>query len=112
MNFAGKTAELISAFFLVLKGYKIKCMNYRKKCGELDIVAEKKDKLVFIEVKYRKNSKFGQAELFVDKHKQKKVVNTAHSYMFDKGINPEDIVYRFDIIGITGFKIKHIENAF
>lgn len=112
MNFRGKLAELLSSFFLFLKGYKILARNYRKKWGELDIVASKNKVLVFVEVKYRKTKDFGEAELFVDKRKQTKVIKTAKSYMFDKGINPEDTLYRFDIIGITGFKLKHIENAF
>lgn len=112
MNFAGKAAEVFSYFFLFFKGYSIKAKNYRKSWGEIDLIVEKNKVLIFVEVKYRKSDRFGEAELFVDKIKQRKVIKTARSYMFDMGINPEDTAYRFDIIGITGFKVKHIKNAF
>ncbi len=112
MNLAGKLAEFFSALFLIFKGYSIVERNYRKKFGELDIIAKKGETLIFVEVKYRKTDKFGSPEQFVDEKKQHKLLKTAKTYMFEKKINPENIVYRFDVIGITGFKIKHIKNAF
>jgi putative endonuclease len=109
---SGKLAELFSILLLIAKGYSILESNYRKKWGELDIVAKKGNVLVFVEVKFRKTERFGFAEQFVDNNKQRKLIKTAKAYMFEKGINPENTVYRFDVIGITGLKVNHIKNAF
>ncbi len=109
MRFKGLFWERISAVYLFLKGYKIREFNFGTRLGEIDIICEKGDTLVFVEVKYRKKTDFGRAEEFVDKRKISKIVKTAKLYLASEN---EDKKIRFDVIAVNGFKINHIKNAF
>ncbi len=105
----GDSYEDIAADFLREKGYKILKRNFHSRYGEIDIIAYKDGVYVFCEVKYRKNADYGLPAEFVTKKKQDKIAKTVAGYMmYNKFV--ED--YRFDIIGILGDEINHIENAF
>jgi len=95
-----------------MKGYRILARNYRVRGGELDIVAGKGNTLIFVEVKYRKTARFGKADEFVDERKQKKLKLAAKFYMAEKRLNPEHQNYRFDVVAIDRFRLRHIKNAF
>jgi len=105
----GSFWEKFAGFYLFLKGYKLLEFNYGTRFGEIDIICRDKDTIVFVEVKYRKNKKFGAAEEFVDKRKIKKIVKTAKDYILKKNLEGN---FRFDVVAINGFKINHIKNAF
>lgn len=112
---SGNKAETFACKFLSRKGYKIISRNYRTKFGEIDIIAQDEDILCFVEVKYRKNSDFGNPEDFVDFRKQKKLLKTAKIYLAQKRISEVNI--RFDIIGLVSdsknkYIAKLIKNAF
>ncbi len=111
-HFSGVIAEWVTAGWLWIKGYQILARNYRIRGGELDIVAGKRDTLVFVEVKYRKTARFGKADEFVDKRKQKKLKLAAKFYMAEKRLNPEHQNYRFDVVAIDRFHFRHIKDAF
>jgi putative endonuclease len=111
-QFSGAFAEWISAGWLRIKGYRILKRNYRVRGGELDIVAERRETLVFIEVKFRRSDRFGRAEEFVDSRKQKRLRLAARTYMSSEGVNPEHKNHRFDVIAIDRFHVRHIKNAF
>ena len=68
----GALAEEKAQAFLKQKGYRIVRCNYRKPCGEIDIIAQDKDVIVFIEVKTRTSEEFGLPCQAVDKRKQEK----------------------------------------
>lgn len=107
----GNKAEDQAADYLKRQGYKIIERNYNLPCGEIDIIAKKNKTLVFVEVKYRKNSEdFGGPAAAVNKAKQKKVINAALSYIKTKKPNYDGLM--FDIIAVSGDKIEHIQNAF
>ncbi|MBQ4493875.1 MAG: YraN family protein [Elusimicrobiaceae bacterium] len=107
----GNKAEDQAADYLKRQGYKIIERNYNLPCGEIDIIAKKNKTLVFVEVKYRKNSEdFGGPAAAVNKAKQKKVINAALSYIKTKKPNYAGLM--FDIIAVSGDKIEHIQNAF
>lgn len=98
--------------YLREKGYAIIRRNYRVGKAEIDIIARKDDLLVFVEVKTRTNDDFGYPEEFVNRRKQRMILNAADSYILKTGWQ-EDI--RFDIIAITMTKppeLFHIEDAF
>ena len=110
---AGKAGENLAARFLIKNGYNIAVRNYYSRFGEIDIIAEKGDLILFVEVKYRKNDYYSAPSMSVTVRKQEKIKKTALKYISDKEISNKD--FRFDIIEITGvkeFKINHIENAF
>ncbi len=111
----GKRGEKIAIDYLVSKGYKILEENWRFKRAEIDIIAKDKEGvLIFIEVKTRSYTFFGEPEVFVDEKKKKLLLDAASQYM--KTINYEWAI-RFDIIGIVidksnYVKISHFEDAF
>lgn len=106
----GTEKEQVAMQFLISKGYDIIELNYRCKPGEIDIIARDGKYLVFVEVKYRKSDKMGTPFEAVTVHKQNKIRQVATWYITQKHLN--DVWIRYDVIGILGEDIKHIENAF
>ena len=92
-------------------GYIILERNFRSKKGEIDIIAKDTDTLVFCEVKYRSNTRYGLPEEAVDYRKQDKIRKTAAYYLFRNNF-PVETRVRFDVIAVLGEKITHIEDAF
>ena len=112
----GDFGESAAAAYLEDNEYEILERNYRVKCGEIDIIAEKDGCVVFTEVKTRKNNIFGEPSEYVDYRKQKRIKMAASLYA--------DIEYtemRFDVIEVfyqivdgnmSVSETKHIEDAF
>ncbi|MCP3660368.1 MAG: YraN family protein [Bacteroidetes bacterium] len=109
----GIFCEKKACLYLSNHDYKIVEQRYRYKKGEIDIIAKKHNLLVFIEVKGRKNSNYGNSESFVDQTKEKIIIETAEAYIFLNDWNGD---IRFDIIAIQGkfknYKLLHFEDAF
>lgn len=93
----GKFGEEKGIEFLKKKGYKILTKNFRTKLGEIDIIAKKDKKIVFIEVKTRRNSEFGFPEESVNRKKLLRIERCAHIYLTRNKI---DCDYRFEILSI------------
>ncbi len=107
----GNKAEDQAAKYLKEKGYKILARNFSCKMGEIDIIAEDKQKtLIFVEVKQRKTNLFGGGLAAVNKAKQRRIALTAAAYIKKTRINY--FALRFDIITVTAGVIQHYENAF
>lgn len=101
--------------FLQEKGYEIIKTNFTfGNVGEIDIVARDKGYLVFIEVKYRKDDRFGSPEYSLTPQKIGKIRRVAEAYLYVNKIQNQDC--RFDFVGITKvdgkLNINHIINAF
>ena len=73
--------------FLINKGYKIIETNYSNKIGEIDIVAQVNDTIVFVEVKTRSSNQYGYGREAVNVSKQNKIRLVATSYIKLKKIN-------------------------
>lgn len=112
-NEFGKISEDRAVAYLMARGYTIRDRNWRLGHKELDIVAQKNDTLAIIEVKARKNDRYGDAVDAVTDDKIYKIVQAANAYVRYHRIN---LNVRFDIIAITGEPgrqtIEHIEDAF
>lgn len=110
----GKIGEQKACDFLRHKGYKIVAQNYRCKIGEIDIIAEKQDEVIFVEVKTRTGTRFGYPAEAVNYHKQQKILKTALCYL--SHLHRGDVRCRFDILEILvtaeQFQFNHIVNAF
>ncbi|MDU2066065.1 MAG: YraN family protein [Sporomusaceae bacterium] len=111
----GKEGEAAACSFLLRQGYQILARNYRRKCGEIDIIAQKQNSIVFVEVKSRHSEKFGKPCEAVNWRKQKKIMQTACLYLQSKGLL--DVSLRFDIIEVYFLyekivKIQHLPDAF
>lgn len=109
----GRQGEKTASEYLKKSGYTILETNWRFRKYEVDIIASKATEIIFVEVKTRFNSAFGEPELFVSNSKQKFLVEAAHHYLVTKNIESEA---RFDIIAVTGTNstevVKHLEGAF
>lgn len=108
----GNKGEELAAHFLVGNGYEIVARNYRYKHAEIDIIARTKNFLVFVEVKTRSSSAFGEPENFVNNHKVGKIMEGAEQFMIDNQYHGN---IRFDIVSIKMASpplIEHFEDAF
>jgi len=97
-NIFGQWAELEAIKLLQSKGYKILNVNFYSQFGEIDIVATTLNELVFVEVKARAPTQFGQAFEVVSLSKQKKLVKTALKFLQEHP-QYEQYYCRFDVIG-------------
>ncbi len=113
----GFVAEGLAAKFLEQRSYKILGHNFRRPWGEIDVIAEKDDIIVFVEVKAGTTNVAGfEPELRADWEKMRKVVRTARTYLSYKKI-PPDKAWQIDIISVVFEKgrgvaqIKHFKNV-
>jgi putative endonuclease len=110
----GKAGEDLAASFLERNGLKILERNYRFERGEIDLIAEEGDELVFVEVKARRSKMYGSPEDAVTEEKQEQVHAVADGYLFERDIDNRPC--RFDVVAIE-FKngkaeIRHTRDAF
>ena len=113
----GAWGEALAAEYLRKKRYKIVASGYRSRFGEIDLIAENRKFLVFVEVKLRKSGSFASAHEYVDRRKQDKLRITASLYLSQ---NPTRLQPRFDVIEIYAPEgtetarpeIHHMEDAF
>ncbi|GEJ45028.1 YraN family protein [Chryseobacterium sp. ON_d1] len=113
-NDFGKIAENLAADHLKKYGYKILVRNFRFQKAEIDIIAEKDDLIIIVEVKARSTDAFMLPHEAVTKTKIKSIVSAANHYLEE--FNRDNEV-RFDIISVLPDKnknlaIDHIMDAF
>ena len=111
----GETGEAIASKFLEKNGYTILAQNYRRRFGEIDIIAREGDNLVFIEVKTRTGVSHGHPLDAITFKKQKQISKVAQCYLAEK--NLFDTAARFDVISVIISKnspvnIEVVTNAF
>ena len=113
MRRLGIEGEEAAVRFLKKKGYRIISRNYKSPAGEMDIIAEDGDTLVFVEVKTRTDDSFGHPFEAVTHRKQEKLRKVALSYLKH---SRREAPSRFDVLSIemNGAKhtIEHIKDAF
>lgn len=111
---AGDRGERLALEYLVGKGYVLVESNYRTRFGEIDLILRSGTTLVFVEVKLRRGSGFGDPLESVTPRKQATIRALAEGYIADREPDFEDA--RFDVVGILetegGREIQHIEDAF
>ena len=113
----GAWGEAVAAEYLRKKHYKIVASGYHSRFGEIDLIAQNRKNLIFVEVKLRKSARFALAREYVDVRKQDKLRVTASIYLSQ---NPTNLQPRFDIIeiyapdgtGTAAPEIYHMEDAF
>lgn len=114
----GQIGEAAACVYLTEANYTIVDRNWRCRSGEIDIIAEREGRLIFVEVRARKaGGRFGTAAESVDRRKQQKLRDTAQVYL--RSVGRSDASVRFDVIAITlnGLdesiaECKHFESAF
>lgn len=108
----GDFGERLAATYLEQKGYAIVERNYRYRRAEIDIIAQKENLLLFVEVKARTNKHYGYPEEAVDNKKAAMIVMAADQYIYEK---QWEFDIRFDIVSIDlrgKTSISHFEDAF
>lgn len=94
----GKKAEDAACSFLIKNGLELITRNYKCRYGEIDLIMQDQDTLVFVEVRYRKSADYGSALESIDTGKQRRLVFTANHYLSRLPALPTS---RFDIIALT-----------
>ncbi len=114
MRELGTIGERLAMEYLKAQGYKILEKNYRCSVGEVDIIAQDQDTIVFVEVKTRRNTFIAAPYESVGKHKQKKILEVAQCYLEEKDLVNHEI--RFDVLSIVmrgaTHQIEHLREAF
>ena len=107
----GHAAEDAAVAYLISRGIEIVVRNFRRKLGELDVVARERDTLIIVEVRTRASNRFGGAAASVDYRKQVKLRRTAALFL---GQNKDlaRLGVRFDVVAVTPTGIEWIKHAF
>jgi len=110
----GNKGEEYAVNYLFANKYNVLNRNYRLGRAEVDIIAQKDNILLFIEVKTRKNIRFGYPETFVSEAQQERIHYVAEEYILQ---NNWQGAIRFDILaiiwdGTNEPNIEHFEDAF
>ena len=111
MNRAGARAEELCAELLRKAGLRVLARNWRCRHGEIDLVAEEGGTLVFAEVRYRRDERFGGAAESVTSAKQSRLIAAARLYLMRR----PDVNCRFDVLlldSLDSGRIRWIRNAF
>lgn len=112
-NELGKLGEQLAVDFLSKRGYKIIAKNYRYLKAEVDIIVQKENTLIGVEVKTRSSDYFENPQDAVNPKKIKLLVMAMNNYVEE---NDLDVEVQFDIVAITKnqqkFDVEHIKDAF
>ncbi|MGE5473118.1 MAG: YraN family protein [Ignavibacteriales bacterium] len=113
----GQVGEKKARKYLVDNGYTILKNNFTCKLGEIDIIAEKEEYIIFIEVKTRTNVNYGFPIESISFKKRKSIIKSAKVFLLQKKLT--DSAVRFDVIEVltgsekeSSININHIMNAF
>ena len=107
----GRTAEDAAVAFLESQGLEILFRNFRRRAGELDIVAREGHTLIIVEVRTRCSDKFGGAAASVDFRKQAKLRRAA-ALLLQQRNDLARLRVRFDVVAMTPAGIEWIKHAF
>ncbi len=99
-NKTGQQAEDTACHYLKTQGLSLVERNYSSPRGEIDLIMKDNSTTVFIEVRFRRNSRFGSGAESVDQHKQRKLLATAAHYL-QKNPKAARGACRFDVISLT-----------
>lgn len=111
----GALGERIAADYLEKQGYRVRERNFRCQEGEIDIIAEKDDFLIFVEVRTRRSSSMGTPEESVTAFKVERLITVAQSYIQSHQDLPPS--WRIDVVAVELkpkgkiSRIEHIENV-
>ena len=110
----GQPGEDLACEHLVRQGMRVLVRNYRCRAGEIDVVAEDRGTLVFVEVKERRGDSHGRAVEAVTPEKRRRMLRAAHLYAAQHGSSNRPI--RFDVVAIDwgpdGPRVRHDAGAF
>jgi putative endonuclease len=95
----GQKGEAVARAYLERRGVRILAMNYTCAAGEIDLVGQEQDAILFIEVKTRTSQAFGPAPAAVHHRKQRQIVRTAEWFLAERRLR--EVACRFDVVAVT-----------
>ena len=98
----GEYTESLACQYLENGGLKLIEKNFNCRMGEIDLIMQDNDSLVFVEVRYRKSNHFGSGAESITVSKQSKLIKTASLYL-QRHDKMNKYPARFDVVSITGF---------
>lgn len=110
----GKISERVACDYLEHHGLQLIAANYQCKCGEIDLIMQDGEILVFVEVRYRKDDDYGDGIATVTKFKQHKIIKAAIYYLQQHDLY-DKVSCRFDVVGSSGGdgdSVQWIKDAF
>lgn len=109
----GRRGEELAASYLEKKGHLILQRNYRSGAGEMDIVAQEGDCLVFVEVRARSTREYGTPEESITPSKAQRLIEVAQGYLQEQGESARE--WRIDLVAIQlrgdSYRLNHVVNA-
>lgn len=102
----GDWGENVAHRMLQGKGYAILDTKYRCRWGEIDIVAQEGDELVFVEVRTRSGPEYGAPEESVTRAKVRRLVATAQNYVQNQG--DDSVNWRIDLVSVRTGRIGNL----
>lgn len=107
----GQKAEELACDFLLAQGLKLIIKNYRGPRGEIDLIMQEGNEIIFVEVRSRQNIFFGMPIETINSQKQQKIIQTALNYLQKhRLLNKTNC--RFDVISVIKNQCEWIKNAF
>lgn len=107
---SGLSGEAIAEQHLLQQGMLLLARRYRGEDGEIDLVMQDGDTIVFVEVKARPSGRAGSGLMAVTPAKQRRMTHAALAFLMER--EWMDRLVRFDVVEITGDGVIHIPNAF
>ncbi len=111
----GRWAEQTALEYLLAKKLKLLDKNFRSLFGEIDLIMQDKNIILFIEVRYRSSNHFHAAIESIDRKKCERIISTSHQYLYENR-NASHLDCRFDVVVLFGTQknptIEWIKNAF
>ena len=109
----GQRGEDTATEYFTRLGFHIINRNWRCEIGEIDIVMQQGDTLIFVEVRTRRGQSYGSAEESITPTKQARLIDLAHAYI--QAVQPPHKSWRIDVAAVQlsrgSVQVRHIENA-
>jgi putative endonuclease len=108
----GAQGEELAREYLKAGGFKILDVNFHARMGEIDIIAQDKNTIVFVEVKSAAHTSFGDPMNWIPVWKQERIIKTSLAYLKSKGLT--NSLMRYDVITVEPNRkvFSHVRDAF
>lgn len=108
----GRDAEQRAFEYLIAQGLTPVARNYRAPGGEIDLIMRQREVLVFVEVRFRRQARFGSAAESVNRAKQARLRLAAEHYL-QRNTRHQSFACRFDVVALDGETgLQWLQNAF
>ena len=107
---SGLNGEALIECYLCSQGMQVIARRYRGQDGEIDLIMQDNETIVFVEVKARYHGGAGAGLMAVTPAKQRRIAHAAQLFLLEREWN--DRLVRFDVVEITRDGILHVPNAF